>query len=358
MLGDYGSTSASRIRCLPMMTDPLEAVDGTPLGPIATGVSNGIRRAAAGSTSTGRCGWSTSRAAARCGSKPPTPAQRRSGRGSGGDGVTYYWPSARMRIDGNIAPQGGGLPTARMALCQPRSGAPMSGAGDIAPYGLREGGLRWHRPLCAGRAMAGPRSAPLRCSTGRPAAGSAALDSRSPAVWRGALRFRRACLDASFASFQMGPSAGTDSPAPLPGWAGDRSIRAGAVSWSTSAPTATARASRAHGPIAVRARRGPGALWRRAVCERHLRCGWDSRLTGADQRGSMARNPRRERHLQRRQRDHRPGAAEAQRGRGEWRVRDGGDVTVGRPAARSTGPIRPNSIRCAATMCISPSPMG
>ena len=41
---------------------------------------------------------------------------------SGGDGVTYYWPSGRIRIDGNIALQGGGLPTARIALSQPRSG--------------------------------------------------------------------------------------------------------------------------------------------------------------------------------------------------------------------------------------------
>ena len=54
----------------------------------------------------------------------------------GGSGVTYYWPSGGLRIDGNIEMAGGGLPTARVSLRQPRAGAPMSGVADIAPYSV------------------------------------------------------------------------------------------------------------------------------------------------------------------------------------------------------------------------------
>ena len=38
---------------------------------------------------------------------------------SGGDGVTYYWPSNRIRIDGNIATSGGGLPSVVFAIACP-----------------------------------------------------------------------------------------------------------------------------------------------------------------------------------------------------------------------------------------------
>ncbi|HEU5286249.1 MAG TPA: YdbH domain-containing protein, partial [Sphingomicrobium sp.] len=53
---------------------------------------------------------------------------------SGRDGVTYYWPTGRLRVDGLIEMAGGGLPTGRVDIRQPRSGAPMSGVAEIAPY--------------------------------------------------------------------------------------------------------------------------------------------------------------------------------------------------------------------------------
>src|SRR4029078_9993575 len=49
-------------------------------------------------------------------------------------GVTYYWPSGGLRIDGNIEMTGGGLPNARVTLPPPHGGGPMSGVADIAPY--------------------------------------------------------------------------------------------------------------------------------------------------------------------------------------------------------------------------------
>ncbi len=59
---------------------------------------------------------------------------------SGGDGVTYYWPTNRIRIDGNIATSGGGLPDTRVSLASRRSGGPMSGQADIGP--MAYGGSR------------------------------------------------------------------------------------------------------------------------------------------------------------------------------------------------------------------------
>ena len=53
---------------------------------------------------------------------------------SGGDGVTYYWPAGRLRIDGLIQTAGGGLPTGQILLRQPRGGGAMSGFARFAPY--------------------------------------------------------------------------------------------------------------------------------------------------------------------------------------------------------------------------------
>src|SRR4029078_3622857 len=49
-------------------------------------------------------------------------------------GVTYYWPSGGLRIDGNIEMTGGGLPNARVTLPPPHGGGPMSGVAELAPY--------------------------------------------------------------------------------------------------------------------------------------------------------------------------------------------------------------------------------
>ena len=52
---------------------------------------------------------------------------------SGGSGLAYGAPGG-VRIDTDVAIRGGGLPTARIALRQPRAGAPISGRATIAPY--------------------------------------------------------------------------------------------------------------------------------------------------------------------------------------------------------------------------------
>ncbi len=136
-IGDYGASSVSVEHSLfAMLVDPLAAMDGTPLGPIGLAISNAIRRAAGRFDVDGSLRLVNQRGGGAirietADAIAPTGAHIAT---SGGDGVTYYWPSGRMRIDGNFALQGGGLPTARIALSQPRSGEPMSGVATIAPY--------------------------------------------------------------------------------------------------------------------------------------------------------------------------------------------------------------------------------
>jgi translocation and assembly module TamB len=209
-VGNYGASQVSVQHSLfAVMVDPLAALDGTPLGPIGLAISNVIRRAAGQFDVEGslRLVNQPGGGAIRIESanaSAPTGARIAA---SGGDGVTYYWPSGRMRIDGNFALQGGGLPTARIALSQPRSGGPMSGVATVAPY--RVGNTRL--------AMA-----PIRFAAGRDGSTQlqsvALLDGPVPGGFVRGLRlpidasfggprgfaFGRRCLEASFASFQMG----------------------------------------------------------------------------------------------------------------------------------------------------------
>ena len=51
----------------------------------------------------------------------------------GGKGVTYYWPTGRLRVDGTIQMAGGGLPTGTLVLHQAENGA-LNGMGNFQPY--------------------------------------------------------------------------------------------------------------------------------------------------------------------------------------------------------------------------------
>ena len=51
----------------------------------------------------------------------------------GGRGLTYYFRGARTQLDGRFALSGGGFPTLRVALSQPRLGGPVSGSAQIQP---------------------------------------------------------------------------------------------------------------------------------------------------------------------------------------------------------------------------------
>jgi hypothetical protein len=125
----------------------------------------------------------------------------------GGDGITYYWPDGRLRIDGNVATEGGGLPTARLSLSQPRSGAPMSGLAEIAPYAA--GGARL---AMAPIRFAAQRDGSTAISTvavlDGPLSGGGVRGLRVPLNGSfgpgGALVFGRGCTPLSFNSLKLG----------------------------------------------------------------------------------------------------------------------------------------------------------
>jgi hypothetical protein len=118
------------------VTQPLAAAGGTPLGPIAKTIAAAITRTAQHFDIDGaiRVVNFPGSGAARVDNAIIAGPGGAHARLFGGSGVTYYWPSGGLRIDGNLEMAGGGLPQARVSLSQPRAGAPMSGVAEIAPY--------------------------------------------------------------------------------------------------------------------------------------------------------------------------------------------------------------------------------
>ena len=137
MTGDFAADSATLDpSMIAGVTQPLAAAAKTPIGPVASAIGRAISGTARNFNSSGaiRIVNFPGGGAARITSadiKGPNGAHARV---FGGSGVTYYWPSGGLRIDGNIQMTGGGLPNARVTLHQPRAGAPMSGVADIGAY--------------------------------------------------------------------------------------------------------------------------------------------------------------------------------------------------------------------------------
>ena len=137
LIADYSAENADLApSVLASVTDPLAAAKSTPIGPIAVAMSNAISRStrsfdASGSITMvkfpggGAARIQTAEVRADTGARV---------RVSGGDGVTYYWPSGKLRVDGLIETAGGGLPQGQVLLRQPRIGAPMNGVARFAPY--------------------------------------------------------------------------------------------------------------------------------------------------------------------------------------------------------------------------------
>jgi hypothetical protein len=137
MIGDYAARGATLDPAmLAGFTGPLAAAAETPIGPIAAAIGQAIGRTARQFDANGSLRMVNFPGG---GAVRIETANARSASGArvavdGPDGITYYWPSRRIRVDGRLAMQGGGLPTGRIALRQPRSGAPMSGVAEFAPY--------------------------------------------------------------------------------------------------------------------------------------------------------------------------------------------------------------------------------
>ena len=143
ILGRFAANSAKLDPAMiAAVTQPLDAAAGSPIGPVAKAMVAAIRRTANNFDIDGeiRAVNFPGGGAVRIGESQMTGPGGARARIFGGSGVTYYWPSGGMRIDGNIVTSGGGLPQARVQLAQSRAGAPLRGTADIAPYTV--GGTR------------------------------------------------------------------------------------------------------------------------------------------------------------------------------------------------------------------------
>jgi hypothetical protein len=116
----------------------LSSAGGTPLEPIGDSLANAVRRASRGFDARatvrlvngpggGAVRFETLSAVSRSGTRVAA---------TGGDGVTYYWPLNRLRLDGDFALAGGGFPTIRVSLTQPTGGAPMRGEARVEPIAV------------------------------------------------------------------------------------------------------------------------------------------------------------------------------------------------------------------------------
>src|SRR4051812_20981831 len=137
MNGNFAADSAALDpSMLAGVTQSLAAASRTPIGPVVASIGNAILRTTHNFNSAGRIrlvNFPAGGAVRITDADLVAPGGAR-GRVSGGSGVTYYWPSGGLRIDGDIQMAGGGLPNGRVSLRQPAAGAPMSGVADIAPY--------------------------------------------------------------------------------------------------------------------------------------------------------------------------------------------------------------------------------
>ena len=137
LVADYSAQNADLApSVLASVTEPLAAADKTPIGPIAVAMSNAIRKSASSFDASGSITMVNfpGGGAARIQTAEVRGDTGGRVRVSGGDGVTYYWPSGRLRVDGLIEMAGGGLPQGKVLLRQPRIGAPMNGVARFAPY--------------------------------------------------------------------------------------------------------------------------------------------------------------------------------------------------------------------------------
>ncbi|WP_308517443.1 intermembrane phospholipid transport protein YdbH family protein [Sphingomonas flavescens] len=137
LAGQYGADSGALDPSMTAgVTGPLAAAAKTPIGPVTTAIGNAVLRTARNFNSAGHIkvvNFPGGGAVRITDANIIGPGGARA-KVTGGSGVTYYWPSGGLRIDGDLAMNGGGLPQAEVSLRQPRAGAPMSGVANLAPY--------------------------------------------------------------------------------------------------------------------------------------------------------------------------------------------------------------------------------
>ncbi|HVL78488.1 MAG TPA: YdbH domain-containing protein [Sphingomicrobium sp.] len=137
MVGDYEAANARLDESmLADVNTVLDATRNTPIGPVATAIATALRRTTSNFNVSGGIRMVNSPGGGAARVEDANLVSPTGGRisVSGGDGVTYYWPSGRLRIDGLIRMAGGGLPTGRVRMSHPRAGGPLRGVAEIEPY--------------------------------------------------------------------------------------------------------------------------------------------------------------------------------------------------------------------------------
>jgi hypothetical protein len=211
VVADYGANSANLAApMIAQLSGPLDAAGGTPLGPVARAIAAAVRRTAGNFDATGRLvlvnfpGGGGVRVETADARGPGGARVQVAGR----DGINYYWPSGRMRLDTDISMGGGGLPRAEVSLSQPRSGAPMSGEARIAPYAV--GGARVAlAPVIFRAARDGSTEVSTTALLSGPFSGGRVENLRIPISGRiggpaGGFAFGRGCIEARFQSLRAG----------------------------------------------------------------------------------------------------------------------------------------------------------
>ncbi|GAC1575163.1 MAG: hypothetical protein NVS3B5_06000 [Sphingomicrobium sp.] len=210
LVADYDATHASLApSTLRALTGALSGTAKTPIGPIATAISNALTRTVSGFDARGALrlvnfpGSGAVRIETADAHAPSGARVRIAGR----DGVTYYWPSGKLRLDSQFATEGGGLPTSRIDLHQPRNGAPMNGEARFAPYAAGRARLALD-PVRFAAARDGSTEIRTTALLDGPFSGGQVTGLRVPI--EGVLgapigfSFGHACLDTSFQSLSLG----------------------------------------------------------------------------------------------------------------------------------------------------------
>ncbi len=211
LVADYGADSATLAAAtVAPLVAPLDQAKSTPLGPIAQNIAAAIRRTAGNFNASGTLRLVNMRGG---GGVRIEIADARSRGGarvivSGGDGITYYWPDARVRVDGDIAMGGGGLPRANVALRQPRQGGPMSGEARIQPYAVGNSRLAL-APVTFRAARDGSTAVNTVALLDGPFSGGFVRGLRVPISGTlggpgGGFAFGRGCVDMRFQSLTVG----------------------------------------------------------------------------------------------------------------------------------------------------------
>lgn len=136
MIGEYAANGASLApSMIEGLTGALATTRSTPIGPAASAIGDALLTSARDFDIAGgiRLVNFPGFGAARVTDADVRTASGARARIFAGNGVTYYWPSGALRVDGTLQMAGGGLPTGSVTIQQARNGA-ITGVGNFRPY--------------------------------------------------------------------------------------------------------------------------------------------------------------------------------------------------------------------------------